>query len=338
MLECLEFRDEKNALGAEGFDNGFAQNGAADPHLVYGKFLFSQLEKGQGLTVANTLRRILLYEIPAVGITSVLIRTPEGISADQPNKTVEGDSAKTKNSSFSESMSLADAKARKTPNSSNFEEEESLTQSKKNLKNEIEIENSETSLLSELASSHHEFSTLPGVKESVLELLQNLKSVVFENVFPYSSIQKGTLLLKGNILPAEKQSFQDFYVRAHQLVLPSELRVIYPDQILATLTKPLTNFELEFTLEKITQSDLTRTSAFSGRASNRSTRNRRILPIDGTVFPVKKVNYTIEQDSFGKELVFFEVWTNGGLHPRAAVYQAIEKVLQLFQAFQAFQE
>jgi hypothetical protein len=55
-----------------------------------------------------------------------------------------------------------------------------------NNKKKYEIENSETSLLSEVASSHHEFSTLPGVKESVLELLQNLKSVVFENIFPYS--------------------------------------------------------------------------------------------------------------------------------------------------------
>jgi DNA-directed RNA polymerase alpha subunit len=82
------------------------------------------------------------------------------------------------------------------------------------------------------------------------------------------------------------------------------------------------------------QSDLTSTSSFSGRAPNRSTRNRRILPIDGTVFPVKKVNYTIEQDSFGKEIVFFEVWTNGGLHPRDALFQSIEKVIKLFQTFQ----
>jgi len=194
--------------------------------------------------------------------------------------------------------------------------------------------------------SHNEFSTLPGVKESVLELLFNLKSIVFENFFSYSAIQKGSLALKVNTkevdklvnlnLVAEKttSNLQEFPIKASQLILPPELRVIYPDQILATLIKPETPFELEFTIEKITQSDLTSTSSFSGRAPNRSTRNRRILPIDGTIFPVKKVNYTIEQDSFGKEIVFFEVWTNGGIHPRAAVFQSLEKVVKLFQTFQ----
>ena len=304
MLECLEFREEKNFLKGES--------------LSYGKFAFSRLEKGQGLTVANTLRRVLLYEIPAVGITSVFIRTT--------NNTFEIK----KEGSKLENEALG------------FHEPDQNTQG--------QIETNEQSILSEVASSHNEFSTLPGVKESVLELLFNLKSIVFENFFSYSSIQKGSLALKINTkeldklvnggeapnLVAEKtkSNIQEFPIKASQLIVPSELRVIYPEQILATLIKPETPFELEFTIEKITQSDLTSTSSFSGRAPNRSTRNRRILPIDGTIFPVKKVNYTIEQDSFGKEIVFFEVWTNGGIHPRAAVFQSLEKVVKLFQTFQ----
>lgn len=300
MLECLEFREEKNFLKGES--------------LSYGKFAFSRLEKGQGLTVANTLRRVLLYEIPAVGITSVFIRTTNSTFE------IKEESSKLENEALS------------------FRESNQNTQA--------QIETNEQSILSDVASSHNEFSTLPGVKESVLELLFNLKSIVFENFFSYSAIQKGSLALKVNTkevdklvnlnLVAEKtkSNLQEFPIKASQLILPPELRVIYPDQILATLIKPETPFELEFTIEKITQSDLTSTSSFSGRAPNRSTRNRRILPIDGTIFPVKKVNYTIEQDSFGKEIVFFEVWTNGGIHPRAAVFQSLEKVVKLFQTFQ----
>jgi DNA-directed RNA polymerase subunit alpha len=292
MLECLEFREEKNFLKGES--------------LSYGKFAFSRLEKGQGLTVANTLRRVLLYEIPAVGITSVFIRTT--------NNTVK----KKEESSKVETKVFEQAPPEASPPDSGA----AVNQ----------VSTNEQLLLSETASSHNEFSTLSGVKESVLELLFNLKSIVFENFYSYSSIQKGSLKLKVNT--EFTANIQEFQIKASQLILPSELRLIYPDHVLATLITPTTPFELEFTIEKITQSDLTSTSSFSGRAPNRSTRNRRILPIDGTIFPVKKVNYTIEQDSFGKEIVFFEIWTNGGIHPRAAIFQSLEKVVKLFQTFQ----
>jgi DNA-directed RNA polymerase alpha subunit len=356
MLECLEFRAEKNSLGGE-----FQQ---------YGKFSFSRLEKGQGLTVANTLRRVLLYELPAVGITSVLIRTSNRTSEASENKNFEKESASGYNSDSS-SITSAEQKLLGFESVKNLEN--TNNEKKLSLENRTDISSqngfftganlsTEISGLSEVASSHHEFSTLPGVKESVLEILFNLKSVVFENIFSYSSIQKGTLALRVDNFESTKdldvslsavsstspgvdkvhplrgfskaETLKDYKIRASQLILPSEIRLIHPNQILATLTKPETTFELEFTIEKITQSDLTSTSSFSGRAPNRSTRNRRILPIDGTIFPVKKVNYTIEQDSFGKEIVFFEVWTNGGLHPRDAIFQSIEKVIKLFQTFQ----
>ncbi len=259
MLECLEFREEKNH--------------EPEPHLLYGKFSFSRLEKGQGLTLANTLRRILLYEIPAVGITSVFLR-----EVHEGNRTSE--------------------------------EAESY-------------------------GPYHEFSSLPAVKESVLEILYKLKGIVFENSFSSSAPLKGNLKLSAATVRNSMQSSEltDYKIKALQIALPKELRIVNPDHIVATLMNPETPFELEFTIEKITQSDLNSMSSISGRALNRSTRNRRILPIDGTVFPVKKVNYTIEQDSFDKEIVFFEVWTNGGIHPREALFQSLEKAKKLFGKF-----
>jgi DNA-directed RNA polymerase alpha subunit len=348
MLECLEFRDEKNALET-GLDGVAGDTGRSHQ---YGKFSFSRLEKGQGLTVANTLRRVLLYELPAVGITSVFIRTSSGGVGFSPT----GDRRQSLQPGLEEVASSSSAfgppelEGASPPNAGT----ERLDIGTKSTTPVVGLSaGAEIALLSDVASSHHEFSTLPGVKESVLEILLNLKSVVFENIFAYSSMQKGSLSLKRDETTlnqdverspqSSETPFFEYKVRASQLVLPSEIRVIHPDQVLATLinrpkaassTDPETTFELEFTIEKITQSDLTSTSSFSGRAPNRSTRNRRILPIDGTVFPVKKVNYTIEQDSFGKESIFFEVWTNGGLHPRDAMFQSIEKVIKLFQTFQ----
>lgn len=338
MLECLEFRDEKTSDEHFFYIPG-AGGGFAPPPLSYGKFAFSRLEKGQGLTVANTLRRVLLYELPAVGITSVLIKTAKTNSENtEANKSLFPNSLQTNENLKETYLDQKDEKSKsisvERSQRATFRESAPVLRgsNEETDKNYVSssIENIDGSFLSETASSHHEFSTLPGVKESVLEILFNLKSVVFENIFSYSSMQKGTLSLKVLESP-EKTS--EYTIKASQMVLPSEIHIIHPNQVLATLMSPETPFELEFTIEKITQSDLTNTSSFSGRAPNRSTRNRRILPIDGTVFPVKKVNYTIEQDSFGKEIVFLEVWTNGGLHPRDAVFQSIEKVLKLFQVF-----
>nr|YP_010448234.1 RNA polymerase alpha subunit [Symbiochloris sp. SG-2018]UTQ75715.1 RNA polymerase alpha subunit [Symbiochloris sp. SG-2018] len=59
--------------------------------------------------------------------------------------------------------------------------------------------------------------------------------------------------------------------------------------------------------------------------------------IDPSFDPIKKVNYLIEIDEdfdFKKEKISFEIWTNGSLHPRMALHQAAQKLVQLFSAFQ----
>jgi DNA-directed RNA polymerase alpha subunit len=101
-------------------------------------------------------------------------------------------------------------------------------------------------------------------------------------------------------------------------------------------------FMLHLKVERIYSSDIQNSSQNS---SNRliagvghRNQDRFILPIDGRAFPIKRVNYTIEQDpkSFkGQgELVFFEIWTNGSITPKEAVSQAIEKSISLFQKYQ----
>ena len=137
-------------------------------------------------------------------------------------------------------------------------------------------------------------------------------------------------------------------IYASQLQLPNSIALVNPNQVLATLMDfrgPARHsvttsgavgpaFLIEFTIDQITQTNLTNPYSFSGRAPLRSTRYRRLLPVDGTEFPIKKVNYTIEQDLSGKEVVFFEIWTNGAIQPKEAISEAIKKVVKLFQKFQ----
>jgi DNA-directed RNA polymerase subunit alpha len=279
MLECIESREEKQlTLGSVN-------------QLVYGKFLFSKLEKGQGLTLANTLRRILLYEMPTVGITSVYINQTEKIDLGPLDPRLNVEAINDGRDQSSERFA-------------------------------------------------HEFSTLVGVKESVLEILQNLKSILFSLDFPYEEPQKAFL----SFGPSQLSDSENRIIQAKHLKLPPNVKLLNPEQYIAHqivfVGENNFSYNFELTIEKITQVDVNGfgdsiLKGFSTRAgTNRSTKNRRVLPIDASFFPVKKVNYTIEADSFGKELVFLEIWTNGSLLPQEAIEQSLEKAVQLFQKFQ----
>jgi DNA-directed RNA polymerase subunit alpha len=262
MLECIEFRQEKNLSSLPVF---------------YGKFLLSDLQKGQGLTVANTLRRILLHEVPAVGITSVFIRPKKTEGMNSPN----------------------------------------------------------------LPQGFHEFSTLPFLKESVLEILFNLRSIIFRTNFPYDSPQKV-------LLDFEEENQGE--IQAKNLRLPPQIDLIFPNQYIGRVNQTTSNFPFIFecTLEKIFTRESSQTgidkptelltkktipkNTFVDESKN-ILQNRRLLPIGGNIFPVKKVNYTIEMDSLEKEMVFFEIWTNGALSPQEVFDFSIEKTLMIFQKF-----
>ena len=352
MLECIECREEKSL--------------ASFP-LLYGKFLLSRLEKGQGLTVANTLRRVLLYEIPAVGITSVSIqknRNP-GLEFDARAPLGPGPHSIPYGEAYPQSLASS---SQSTEGRIGFPPSELL------------FRGANTPTLAQQNSAidlnTHEFSTLPGLKESVLEVLFNLKSIIFRQEFPYDSPQK-VLLYMGEEVSSLQTEYTQYQtpeprtIKAAHLKLPENISLVFPDQYIAEMSDRKargklvqfqsgtaeaciaqsansTPFHFECTIDKITQNALSGlgTSTFKGFGAtqgagtasgvNPATQNRRILPIDGSVFPVKKVNYTIEYDTFGKEVVFLEIWTNGALQPQEVLNQALEKVLALFQKFTPF--
>lgn len=62
-----------------------------------------------------------------------------------------------------------------------------------------------------------------------------------------------------------------------------------------------------------------------------------VLPVDAVFMPVNKVSFVIEKtDNFErtKDVVILEVWTNGSIHPRQAIYKATKAVIQLISPFQ----
>lgn len=164
-----------------------------------------------------------------------------------------------------------------------------------------------------IAGVNHEFATIPGVREDVLDILLNMKKVVLRS---YSSQpQIGRLLVQG---PAT--------ATADQFELPSEVELVDSHQYIATVSAGAT-LEMEFRVE--------RGKGYRAVEKSRDeTAALDFLQIDSVFMPVRKVNYTVEDARVGgsteKDRLIMEVWTNGSLTPQEAISQAANILVDLF--------
>ncbi len=217
QIECVESKTHKN-------------------QSQYSKFVLEPLERGQGTTVGNALRRVLLSNLEGAAITAIRI-----------------------------------------------------------------------------AGVNHEFATIKGVREDVLEIMLNMKEIVLKSYTHQPQI--GRLAAIG---PAT--------VTAAQFELPSEVEVVDPNQYIAILAEGA-RLEMEFRVEK----------GKGYRAVERGkdeTTSLDFLQIDAIFMPVTKVNYSVEDaqidGSIAKDRLLMEIWTNGSLKPEEALSQAAEIVVDLF--------
>lgn len=217
QVECVESKTERDQ----------SQNS---------RFVIEPLERGQGITLGNALRRVLLSNLEGAAVTAVRI-----------------------------------------------------------------------------AGVNHEFATIPGVREDVLDILLNMKKVVLKS--HSSQPQIGRLLAQG---PAT--------VTVDQFDLPSEVELVDPNQYVATLSAGST-LEMEFRIER-------------GKGYRTVERGRDetaaldFLQIDSLFMPVRKVNYIVEDARAGglieRDRLIMEIWTNGSLTPQEALSQAANILVDLF--------
>jgi DNA-directed RNA polymerase subunit alpha len=198
-----------------------------NPTNILGKFCIEPLKKGQGVTIGNALRRVLLSDLLGLSIVGVHIN---GVS--------------------------------------------------------------------------HEFSTIPGLKEDVIEVLLNLKQIVF----------KGDLSEPVNI----RLVFQGpGVITAQNLELPDEITLVEPCQYIGSLTGH-TNLEMEVLIEP-----------GYGYLTSEQFINRLpqgFLAVDAVFMPVRKVNFFVEtsrNSSFSvTESLILEIATDGSIEPVEAVSNA----------------
>ena len=151
----------------------------------------------------------------------------------------------------------------------------------------------------------HEFSTVPGVKEDVTEIILNLKGLA---VKMYTDNPKQVIVdVKG---PCE--------LKAGDIKVDDEVEIINPDMHIATLNEDA-HLQMQLMLEK-------------GRGYVSADKNKNpnmpigVIPTDSIFTPIRKVNYTVENTRVGQETDYdrltLEVWTDGSILPDEAISTA----------------
>ncbi len=210
MIEIEKPRVEAENLSADG---------------TYGKFTIEPLERGYGITLGNSLRRVLLSSLPGVAVTSIKV---DGVV--------------------------------------------------------------------------HEFSTIPGVKEDLTEIVLNIKGL--------------TAKLHGDgpkVCYIEAEGPCE--VTAASVKCDSEVEILNPDLHIASISEGGKLF-MELTLDK-------------GRGYVAAEKNKQaqpvigVIPVDSIYTPVTKVNYYTENTRVGQitdyDKLAIEVWTNGTISAKEAV-------------------
>jgi DNA-directed RNA polymerase subunit alpha len=162
----------------------------------------------------------------------------------------------------------------------------------------------------------HEFTSIPHVKEDVIEFLLNVKQIRLRPLIPRPG--KMVLDISGRVGA----------VTAGDIQVPTEYEIINPDAYLATLDSGDANLRAEFTV------DLGRGYV---PASHGDGQIIGVIPVDAIFTPVIKANYHVERTHLGQETslerLVLEVWTDGTIGGVEAVAQSAEMLSGSFAYF-----
>lgn len=161
----------------------------------------------------------------------------------------------------------------------------------------------------------HEFSTIEGVKEDVVEIILNLKKLRFRVFSDDPQFLVLTASKKGEVTAADIKTTAD-------------VEIVNPDQIIATLDKDKTKLGMEIKVEK-------------GRGyvpvENREAEKLEVgmIAVDALYSPVVRVRYNVENTRVGQmtdlDRLVLEVETDGTITPHDAIQQAAEILVEHFR-------
>lgn len=162
---------------------------------------------------------------------------------------------------------------------------------------------------------YHEFATVPGVREDTTELILNVKKLRLKS---YSD----------QPVQVRLQARGPGVVTAADLVAPSDVEVVNPEQYLATLDSAEATLEMELAVEK-------------GKgylpSDGREAPSIGVIPIDAIFTPVRRVNYNVEHVRVGSrtdlDRLIIDVVTDGTISPTDALSESAHILVRYFSIF-----
>nr|YP_009231858.1 RNA polymerase alpha subunit [Goodyera schlechtendaliana]AMA07134.1 RNA polymerase alpha subunit [Goodyera schlechtendaliana]AMA07214.1 RNA polymerase alpha subunit [Goodyera schlechtendaliana] len=158
----------------------------------------------------------------------------------------------------------------------------------------------------------HEYSTIAGIEESVHEILINLKEIVLRsNLY---GVRAASICVRG-----------PKYITAQDIISPPSVEIVDTTQHIANLTEPI-DFFIELQIK--------RDRGYHLKSTNNS--HDGSYPIDIVSMPIRNVNHSIHSYGNGnekQEILFIEIWTNGSLTPKEALYEASRNLIDLLIPF-----
>lgn len=209
----------------------------------YGRFVVEPLERGYGLTLGNSLRRIMLSSLPGAAVNQIKI---DGVL--------------------------------------------------------------------------HEFSSIPGVKEDVTEIIMNVKSLAIKNSSSTNEDKVAYIEYQG-----------EGVVTARDIKVDSDIEIMNPDQVIATLSGGLDcKLNMELTISK-------------GRGYIGADKKKSedlaigVIPVDAIYTPIERVNMKVENTRVGQvtdyDKLTLDVYTNGTIAPDEAVSLAAKVLSEHLSLF-----
>ena len=164
----------------------------------------------------------------------------------------------------------------------------------------------------------HEFSTIPGVREDVTEIILNLKMIRFKRLVEDLPDTKITVHLKG----------KEVFLASDIADATSSFAILNPEHIICNMDSSV-DLEIELHLDK--------GRGYVPAEENKSEQVVGYIPIDAIFTPIKNVKYSIEntrvEQKTDYEKLVIEIITDGSIHPEDALKGAAKILIQHFMLF-----
>jgi DNA-directed RNA polymerase subunit alpha len=164
-----------------------------------------------------------------------------------------------------------------------------------------------------ISGAKHRFSTIPGLKENIVDLLLNIKGL---NLKLLNSKDSSVIRLSAK---------GQMRITGKDLELSEDVEIANPDHYIATLGDKKGKLDMELTVERgygYSLSEERRTNALG------------VIPTDAIYSPVKRVNFTVSATRVGRQTnldkLTLQIWTNGVVSPKDALLEAAKTLTAYF--------